>query len=155
MLFLERFQFQFTVEALHVDLADTFRAAHHVGRVHCFVGRDHHKLLGTELHAHVGDDLGAIDVVHDCLARVVFHHGHVFVCGGMEHIVRAEGSEHALHACTAADAGHHHFTGNVREFVGHHQADVVLRCLGLVDEHHLGWVEGSHLSDDLGADGAG
>ena len=72
----------------------------------------------------------------------------------MEDVVGAELGEHRIHPRAAADAGHHRLGGHVGEIARHHDADVVLRGLGLVDEHHLGGLELGHLPHDLRADAA-
>ena len=51
------------VQRLAVDLADSLAASHHVGWIHSLVGRDHHKLLGTVLHSHVGYHARTIYIV--------------------------------------------------------------------------------------------
>ena len=152
---LHGFQLELAVQALDVDFADTLAASHDVGGIHRLVRGYHHELLGAVLHGHIGNDLGAVDVVHDRLGGVVLHHGHMLVRRGMENIVRTEGAEHAFHARTAADAGDHHLAGDVREIPGHHEADIVLRGFRLVDEHHFGGLEAGHLAHDFHADGAG
>ena len=61
----------------------------------------------------------------------------------MEDVVGAERAEDFLHAVLLADGGDHGMCLNVGVLLGHHQADVVLRCFGLVDEHHFcGMVDG-------------
>ena len=73
----------------------------------------------------------------------------------MEDIVRPEGAEDVLHTCTAADTGHYHLAGHIREILGHHEADIMLGRLRLVYEHHLLRLEAGNLSDDFHTDGAG
>ena len=150
-----RLLLQLLVQALHIDLADALGAAHHVRGVHGLVRRYHDELFHTVFHAQVGNDLRAVDVVQDRLAGVVFHHGHMLVCGGVEDVFRPEGLEDIFHPRPAADAGHDRLGGNVREIPFHHHPDVMLRRLRLVDEHHLRRPERSHLADDLRADGTG
>ena len=73
----------------------------------------------------------------------------------MEHIVGTEGAEHGFHTGLATDAGHDGLALDLREFLGHHETDVVLRGLGLVDEHHRSRLELGHLSHHLTPDRTG
>ena len=142
------------VQALHVDFADTLGAAHDVGGIHRFVGGNHHELLHLVFHTEVGDDLRAPHVVLHAFAGVVLHHGHVLVGCGVEDVVGAERAEDFLHAVLLADGGDHGMCLNVGVLLGHHQADVVLRCFGLVDEYHFcGMIDGD-LAYHLRTDGA-
>ena len=141
-----------TVQALHVDFADALRAAHDVRGVHRLVGRYHDELLHAVLHTHVCDDLRAVDVVQHRLRGVVFHHGHVLVGSGVEHIVELILAKQRVHARLAADARDDDPRVHVGELVLHHQADVVLRCLCLVDENHLCRLIDGNLSHHLRTD---
>ena len=143
------------VETLHVDLTDTLRTTHHVGRIHGLVGRDHHELLHPVFHGVVSDDLRTPDIVQHSLRGVVLHHRHMLVGSSMEHVVRPERTEDLLHTALTADTRHHHLRLNVREVPRHHQTDIVLGRLGLVDEHHLGRFEGGHLAHHLRTDTTG
>ena len=67
----------------------------------------------------------------------------------MEHIVGLESGKEALHASVLRDACDDDICRNIREVSLHHQADVMLRSLGIVNEHHLTWPEGSNLPDHL------
>ena len=142
------------VEALDVDLADTLTAAHHVRGVHSLVGGDHDELLHPVLHGHVGHDLGRVDVVEYCLGRIVLHHGHVLVGGGVEDVVGFEAAEVEIHAGAVADRCDDGLDLDVRIVARHLDADVVLGGFGLVDEHHGCRAEGCDLTHDLAADGA-
>ena len=121
------------IETLHVDFADTLGASHNVGGIDSLVGGNHNKLLDAVLNRKVGNDLSAIDIVLHALAGVVFHHGDVLVGRGVEDIIGAERLEDGFHSVFLADRGNHGLSLDVRVFVGHHKADVVLRRLGLVD----------------------
>ena len=94
------------VQALDIDLADSLRAAHHIGRIDSFVGRDHHELPCPVLDSQIGQDLGPVNVVLDALGGVVLHHGDMLVSSGMEDNLRTEGTEYRLHTVGVGDAGH-------------------------------------------------
>lgn len=143
------------VEALHVDLAYSFAASHHVRRVHRLVGGHHHEAAHAVFDRKVGQDLRAEDVVLDALARVVLHHRNVLVRRGVEDIFRKEGFEYVLHPVSLGDRRHHGGAWHRREVMRHHPADVVLRSLGGVDQHHLRRCERRDLADDLAADASG
>ena len=92
------------IEALAVDFADSFAAAHHVGRVHGLVGGNHHKFLCSIFHRQVGNHPGAVDVVLHRNRRVVLHHRNVFVGSGVENILRTVGGKNSLHVFAVGDA---------------------------------------------------
>ena len=60
-----------------------------------------------------------------------------------------------LHAGAAVNAGDDHLARNVRIVLSHHEADVVLGRLRLVDKHHLGRLELGHLPHDFRSDRTG
>jgi len=72
----------------------------------------------------------------------------------MEEIVGTVVVEDRLHALAMGDAHHDGLTADLRIQGGHHQSDVVLRCLGLIDENQLLRVEARNLPHNLGADAA-
>lgn len=143
------------VEALHVDLAYSFAASHHVRRVHSLVGGHHHEAANAVFDRKVGQDLRAEDVVLDALARVVLHHRHVLVRRGVEDIFRKEGFEYVLHPVSLGDRRHHGGAWHRREVMRHHPADVVLRSLRGVDQHKGRRAERRHLAHYLAADASG
>ena len=63
----------------------------------------------------------------------------------MEHVVGLVRAEDVLHVALAADASHDSLGLNVRKFLTHHEADVVLRGLSLIDEYEFRWVVSSNL----------
>ena len=143
------------VQALHVYFADTFRASHHVGGIHGLVGTDHHEFLYAVFHRQVGHNLRAFHIVLYALAGIVFHHWHMLVGSGMEHVVGMVFPENGFHVALVADGGHYGFGLDVRILAGHHQAAVVLWGFGLVDEHQLPGVKLGNLPDYFAADTAG
>ena len=54
----------------------------------------------------------------------------------MEDIVKFVLAEKGVHAGLAADAGDNGLALDVGEFPGHHQTNVMLRRLSLVDKYH-------------------
>ena len=143
------------VQALNIDLAYSFAASHHVRRVHSLVGGHHHEAANAVFDRKVGQDLRAEDVVLDALARVVLHHRNVLVRRGVEDIFRKERFEYVLHPVSLGDRRHHGGAWHRREVMRHHPADVVLRSLRGVDQHHLRRCERRDLADDLAADASG
>ena len=142
------------VQALAIDFADSLAAAHDIGRVNGLVGGYHHEFLGAVFHSEIRDDAGTIDVVLNRDCRVVLHHRNVFVCCCVEYVFRFVGREDALHVFFVGDAGDDGPVADVSEIVGHHHADVVHRCLRLVNEGHFGRVEFGYLTDHFGTDGS-
>ena len=141
------------VQALHINFAYALAAAHHVRRIYGLVGGNHHKLLNTVFHAQVRQYPRTVYIVQDSLGRVVLHHGNMLVSGRMEHEFRLERLEDILHPDRLADTRHYGLGIHPGEFPGHHQADVVLGGLGLVDKHHCRRLELRHLTHDLAAYG--
>ena len=139
------------VEALDIDFADTFAAAHHIGGIHGLVGGNHHEFPDSVLHRHVGHHLCRIHIVQHCLGGVVLHHGHVLVGRGMENVVGFEATEVEVHAGTVADRGDNGLHLDIRVILGHLQTHVVLRGFSLVDEHHGLRSEGRDLTHYLAA----
>ena len=145
----------FLGQCLHIDFADALGAAHDVGRVHGFVGGDHHKAFHIVFDGKVGQDFGSEDIVLDGLRHVVFHHGNVLVGGGMEHVFGPVVVKDFLHAPLVGDIGHDGGCLQVAPFGVKLQADVVERGLGLVHQDELVGVEDGHLTHDFRADGTG
>ncbi len=150
MVFLD-----FAGQGLHVDFADALGAAHDVGRVHGFVGGDHHKAFHIVFDGKVGQNFGSEDIVLDGLRHVVFHHGNVLVGSGVEHVFGHVAFEDFLHAPFVGDIGHNGGSLQVAPLGVKFQADVVERGLGLVYQDELVGVEDGHLPHDFRADGAG
>lgn len=74
---------------------------------------------------------------------------------GVEDIFRKERFEYVLHPVSLGDRRHHGGAWHRWEVMRHHPADVVLRSLGGVDQHHLRRCERRDLADDLAADASG
>ena len=72
----------------------------------------------------------------------------------MEYIIRTELIEDVVHALLVADGGNHRIGLYIGEVLGHHQADIVLRCLSLVNKHHAGRLVTCYLAHHLRADAA-
>ena len=73
----------------------------------------------------------------------------MLVGGCMEHIVGLEASEDILHTLLLTDGSDHSLCLDMRKLLGHHQTDVMLRRLGLVNQHHRSRLELSHLPHHL------
>ena len=76
----------------------------------------------------------------------------MFVGGGMKDIVGLEGGEDMLHFTSIGDGGDHCGGFDFWPFAGHHQADVMLGCLGRINEHQCRRFVGTDLADDFRAD---
>ena len=142
------------IKTLHVDFANSLAASHYIGRIYGFVGRNHHELLHAKLDAQVGYYLRAVDIVEDTLARVVFHHRHVLVSGGVEDVVGTKGGENLFHPYLVRNGGDDSRDFNAREVVQHQQAYVVLRRLCLIDKHQFGRLQQTDLPNHLAANAA-
>ena len=73
----------------------------------------------------------------------------MLIGSSMEYVLRTELVEDSVHSRLAANSGDHHMHIDVGELLGHHQPQVVLGCLCLVDQHHSGRLTGGNLSDHL------
>ena len=73
----------------------------------------------------------------------------MLVCSGMEHVVRTETAEDVLHAQLSGDRRNDGFRLDVWIALRHHQAYVVLRSLGTVDEHQFARIELAELLHNL------
>lgn len=142
-------------ERLHIDLADTLRAAHHVGRVHGLVGGDHHEALDLVFDGQVSQDLRAHDVVLDGLGDIVLHHRHVLVGRRVEDVLGAVSLEDVLHPGLVGDVGDDGEGVDLGPFLLDLEADIVQRGFGRIDQDQLVGVEQRHLTHDFTADGAG
>ena len=142
------------VESLTVDFTDTLWASHDVGWVDGFVGGDHDELLSAVLHGKVSNDARTIDIVADCLTRVVLHHGHVLVSCCMEDVLRHMLGENLLHVILIGYAWNDGEALEVFMVVGHKETHIVHRGLCLIDKYEFGWLELSHLTRHLATDGA-
>ena len=142
-------------ERLHIDLADTLRAAHHVGGVHGLVGGDHHEALDLVFDGQVGQDLRAHDVVLDGLGDIVLHHRHVLIGRRVEDVLGAVSLEDVLHPGLVGDVGDDGGGVDFGPFLLDLEADVVQRGFGRIDQDQLVGVEQRHLTHDFTADGAG
>ena len=142
-------------ERLHIDLADTLRAAHHVGGVHGLVGGDHHEALDLVFDGQVGQDFRAHDIVLDGLGDIVLHHRHVLVGRRMEDVLGAVSLEDVLHPGLVGDVGDDGGGVDFGPFLLDLEADVVQRGFGRIDQNQLVGVEQRHLTHDFTADGAG
>ena len=72
----------------------------------------------------------------------------------MEHVVRTITAEDVLHAYYSAYGGDYCLCLYLGKVLRHHEADVVLRRLGAVYEHHLARTELAYLLHYLAADAA-
>lgn len=73
----------------------------------------------------------------------------MLVCSGMEYVVGTETAEDVLHAQLSGDRRNDGFRLDVWIALRHHQAYVVLRRLGTVDEHQFARIELAELLHNL------
>ena len=74
----------------------------------------------------------------------------MFVGCSVEHIVWAIFVEKHIHTGLTANTGHNGLTLNVGKFLGHHQANIVLRRFSLINQYHRRRFESCHLTHYLG-----
>ena len=130
-----------------------FGGAHHVGGVHGFVGRDHHKGLAAVFPRQTRHHSRSQAVGLDGFHGMVFHQGHVLVRGGVEHhlgVVGAKEGGHAGFVGHAADDGQ-----EVPGAVVYFQVQLVEGGFGLVQRNQAQGVLAQDLAHQLGPDGAG
>ena len=143
------------VEALHVNLADTFRATHHVRRIHRLVRGDHHEFPRAILHGQVGDHTGTVHVVTHTLARIILHHRNMLISRRMEYIGGAMLREDLLHARLVSDVRHQGIGVDIPPIPRHHQADVVQGSFRLIYQDQAIRSERGDLAHHLATDAAG
>ena len=143
------------IEALHVDFADPFGAAHDVRGVDGLVRGDHYELPYAVFHGQVGHDPGAEDVVPYALSGVVLHHRNMFVGGGVEDIFGPEIAEYPFHMLPVRDRTDDDLRPDARVLFRQQEPQVVLRGFGLVDQYEFCRGELTDLADDFAADAAG
>lgn len=142
-------------KALDVHLCGTLAGTHDVGGVDRLVCGDHEHLFHVVLEAEVGDVAGADDVDEDALAGVFLHEWDVLVGGGVEDNLGAVLLKDVADAVLDADVTDDGDEVEVREGLLKVEAEVVERCLGVVEKDELADAEGGDLGDQLGADAAG
>ena len=79
----------------------------------------------------------------------------MLIGSGMEHIVRTIFPEQGIHTGNPADTRHDDLSLDIRKILVHHQPDIMLWCLRLVNEDHRGRLKVSYLSDHLRTDRTG
>ena len=137
---------------MHIDFTDAFRATHHVGGINSLVCRNHHELLDTIFHAEVGNDFCAVDIIEHSLRGVVLHHWYMFIGCSMEYKIGMIFAKDGFHTCYTVDASHDDIGLNIRKILCHHEADVVLGRLCLVNQNHSLWFVDSNLPNHFGTD---
>ena len=73
----------------------------------------------------------------------------MLICGSVEHVVRPVLTEHRLHSGLTVNTAHNHLTIHIREIPLHHEHNVVLGRLRLINQNHLFRLEFSHLPYNL------
>lgn len=142
-------------ERLHIDLGQTLRAAHDVGRVDGLVRRDHDHLLDVVFNTLVGHVARAGDVGQHGFAGVLLHQRHVLVGCRMEDHLRTVGAEGVVQTRDHTHVADYGDELQIGEAVLQFETDVVHRCLGVVEEHELLDAERCQLPAQLRTDRTG
>src|SRR5262245_52898555 len=99
------------LQAKDDEFGDTLGRTHDVGWLDGFVGRDHYEILDLERPRDQRYVVRAEDIVGYRLETVGFHHGNVFVRGGVKHGMRAmSGKDFPQHA-HVQNVAYHRFVG--------------------------------------------
>ena len=92
-------------QGLQRHLSQAFTGAHNVGRPHCLVGTDQHKIGDAIFCSRLGGTQRTQHIVLDALSRVMLNQGHVFVSGSMVDRVRVPGRHNLAHAIVVLHRG--------------------------------------------------
>ena len=136
-------------QRLNVNLGDAFGTAHHIGRVHCLVGGNHHHFLHIVFNAFICDSVSAMYIDTDGLTRVLLHERDMLVCGCMEHNLRAIGTERKVHARALPNISDDRNKGQIREFLLQFQPDVVHRGLCVIEKYQFLDIEACELTAEF------
>ena len=137
---------------LHELLGDSLRRSHHARRPHRLVGRDKHEVLDVCLDRSVNDVPRAGDVVGYRFENVVFHQGHVLVCGRVEDSMRIVLLEDVEDPVAVTDVGDHRYDVHVRERQQQFLEYVEDRVLAVAEDNQARRREARDLATQLGAD---
>lgn len=140
-------------ERLHVDLGQTFRTAHDVGRVDGLVRRDHDHLLDVVFDTLVRHVTRAGDVGQYGFAGVLLHQRHVLVGCRVEDHLRTVGAEGEVQTRDHANVADYGDELQIGEAILQLEADVVHRRLGVVEQHEFLDSERRQLAAQLRTDG--
>ena len=135
------------VKRLHINLAYSFGASHHICGIYGFICGNHHKFLDSKFYRQVSDDARSIAIILNRNCRIVFHHGHMLVCGGMENVIWSVCIKYVPHVTFFCYTGHNCDCINVGEFLLHFKADIMHRCLCLVNQYNFSWLINSYLAN--------
>ena len=137
------------VQTLYIYLTNTLWTPHHISWIDSFVCWNHDKFLHTIFVCKISKYLCSINIILDTLARIVFHHGYMFICSSMEYIFRLIFLEHFFHSILFSDGCDNGMSFYVWPVLLHHQSDVMLWGFRLINKNHLRWIVRSNLSDHL------
>ena len=143
------------IERLTIYLTNALGASHHVSWVDSFICRNHDKLLSAILHREVCYHARTIYIILHSHGWIIFHHRHMLVSGSMEHIFGSILTENLLHLCLIAYRAHDGRSDHFWIIVHHIEANIVHRCLSLIDKNQFGRRKSSHLTSHFRADRAG
>ena len=142
-------------ERLYVDLRQTLRATHDVGRVDGLVRRDHDHLLDVVFDTLVRYVTRTGDVGQYGFAGVLLHQRHVLVGGRVEDHLRTVGAEGVVQTRDHAHVADYGDELQIGEAVLQFETDVVHRGFGVVEEDELLDAERGQLPAQLRTDRTG
>ncbi len=79
----DKARFALLLKCAYYQFRDAFGSTHHARRANRLVGRDHDKVFHAMVNRGAGYIPGSENVIFYCRKYMSFHHGHVFVCGGV------------------------------------------------------------------------
>ncbi len=92
----------------------------------------------------------AVDVCHNGLRRIIFHHRHMLISGGVKNDLGLKSIESLFETLFVADVSYHKL--DIAAFTVELQLEMVQRCFGLVEKHNTPRVELQQLPRYLAPD---
>ena len=126
-----------TSQTLYIDLCQTFGTAHHIGRIHGFIGRDHDHFFSTILHSHISYLTGTCDIHQNSFAGIFLHQRHVFISGGMKDNLRMIEIEYHAYTFFHTHIANHRNKIYGRIFFLKFKTDIMQRSLGRVKHNEF------------------
>ena len=105
-------RFAGSVEVLNIHFRNSLWRAHYAGWIDGFIGAYHYKVCSAETVCGVSDDLGADDIVPDCLAGVKLHQRYVLMSGGVNDDLRFVVFKNFVHTGTVGNVANNRFYGD-------------------------------------------
>ena len=151
-------QFRAAGQRLQAEFSQALAGAHDVGRAHGLVGGNQHEVRHTMFQRGARHRQGTKHVVGQALHRVVLHHGHMLVGGGVVDRVRLPGLHdlaHVLQLAHIAQQRHQLRRGQQRGRLGlQFLVDVVEGEFAVFEQQQALWPLAQDLAAQLAADAA-